>query len=52
MLLERPQISVGQPATEVTWDFAKWLRFQVTWGEDRKRSSDLEEEFQVTWASR
>ena len=43
---------ISKSATEVTRDFAKWLGFQVTWSEDRKRSSDLEAKFQVTWTSR
>ena len=33
---------VSKSANEVTWDLTKWLDFQVTWSEDRKRSSDLE----------
>ena len=36
----------------VNWDFAEWLGFQITWNDVRKRSSDLEEKFHVTWVSR
>ena len=41
---------ISKSATEVTRGFAKWLGFPVTWSEDRNRPSDLEEQFQVTWA--
>ena len=34
---------ISKSASKV--DFVKWLGFQVTWSEDRKRSSDLEENF-------
>ena len=43
---------ISKLATEVTWDFAKWLGFQNTWREDRKRLSDFEENFQMAWALR
>ena len=43
---------ISKSATEVIWDFAKWLSFQFNWSEDRKWSSDFEEKFQVTWVSR
>ena len=40
---------ISKSATDVTCDFAKWLGYQVTWSEDKKRPSDLEEIIQVTW---
>ena len=50
-MLERPKISPSQQPKSLV-DLAKWPGFQVAWSEDRKRSSALEEKFQVTWASR